>query len=52
MPNEAATCRKLVVPKLQPAGWEDAPKRLQAETAAELDAPLPAIAEKAFKREL
>lgn len=25
MPNEADTCRKLVVPKLQAAGWDDAP---------------------------
>ena len=30
----------------------DAPKRLQAETAAELDAPLPTILDRAFKGEL
>ena len=49
--TEADTCRKLVVPKLQAAGWDDEPhsiaeqrtitdgrtlKRLQSETAAEL----------------
>ena len=25
MPNEADTCRKLVVPKLQAAGWDNEP---------------------------
>ena len=30
----------------------DAPKRLQAETAAELDALLPSVLDKAFKGEL
>jgi len=40
MTNEADTCRKFVVPKLQ------------AETAAALDAMLPAILDKAFKRQL
>lgn len=30
----------------------DAPKRLQAETAAELDAMLPSILDRAFKEEL
>jgi hypothetical protein len=77
MATEANTCRTLITPKLQVAGWEsdrhsvaeqrtftdgqiaerhrivaerdalpaevDALKRLQAETAAELDALLPAI---------
>jgi type I restriction enzyme, R subunit len=28
MPNEADTCRRYVVPKLQAAGWEDVPHRL------------------------
>jgi type I restriction enzyme R subunit len=28
MPNEADTCRRYVVPKLQAAGWEDEPHRL------------------------
>jgi type I restriction enzyme R subunit len=28
MPNEADTCRRLVVPKLQQAGWDDEPHRL------------------------
>jgi type I restriction enzyme R subunit len=28
MPNEADTCRKLVVPKLQAAGWEDEPNSI------------------------
>jgi hypothetical protein len=41
MSTEADTCRKFVVPK-----------RLQAETAAELDALLPAILDRAFKGEL
>jgi len=75
MPTEADTCRKLVAPKLQAAGWDNEPhsiaeqrrivgeldalqaevdalKRLQAETAAELDALLPAILDRAFKGEL
>jgi len=62
MPTKADTCRKYVVPKLQAAGWEndlnalpaevDALKRLQAETAAELAAFLPAILDRAFKGEL
>ena len=25
MPNEADTCRRLVVPKLQAVGWDDSP---------------------------
>ena len=28
MPNEADTCRRYVVPKLQAAGWEDEPHRI------------------------
>jgi len=28
MANEADTCRKYVVPKLQAAGWEDEPHRI------------------------
>ena len=28
MPNEADTCRKFVVPKLQAAGWDTDPHRL------------------------
>ena len=28
MPNEADTCCRYVVPKLQAAGWEDEPHRL------------------------
>jgi type I restriction enzyme, R subunit len=28
MPNEANTCRQYVVPKLQAAGWEDEPHRI------------------------
>ena len=28
MPNEADTCRRYVVPKLQAAGWDDEPHRL------------------------
>ncbi|MHC4405554.1 MAG: EcoAI/FtnUII family type I restriction enzme subunit R [Planctomycetota bacterium] len=28
MPNEADTCRRYVVPKLQSAGWEDEPHRI------------------------
>jgi len=97
--NEADTCRKYVVPKLQASGWEsephsiaeqryftdvrivvhgntarrhqgkradyllrfsrdtlqaevDALKRLQAETAQELEALLPAILDRAFRGEL
>jgi hypothetical protein len=49
MPTEANTCRKFVVPKLQAA---DALNRLQAETAAEMDAFLPAILDRAFEGEL
>ena len=53
MSTEADTCRKFVVPKLDALQAEvDALKRLQAETAAELDALLPAILDKAFKGEL
>ena len=68
MSTEADTCRKFVVPKLQAAGWDsdpqsiaeldslqaevDALKRLQAETATELDALLPALLDRAFKGEL
>jgi len=73
--SEADTCRKLVVPKLKDAGWDDVPhsiaeqrtitdgrivpvgkgfvrRRLQTETAAELDALLPAVLDRAFKGEL
>jgi hypothetical protein len=50
MPTDGDTCRKLTVPKLQ-AGV-DALKCLQAETAAKLDALLPAILNTAFKGEL
>ncbi len=28
MPHEADTCRRYIVPKLQAAGWEDEPHRL------------------------
>ena len=28
MPNEADTCRRYVVPRLQAAGWEDEPHRI------------------------
>ena len=28
MPNEADTCRRYVVPKLQSAGWENEPHRI------------------------
>lgn len=28
MPNEADTCRRYVVPKLQAAGWEEEPHRI------------------------
>ena len=73
MPNEADTCRRYVVPKLQAAGWEDEPhrlneqvyftdgriqskvdaiKKLQEQTAAELDAMLPSILDRAFKGQL
>ncbi len=48
--NEADTCRKFVVPKLQPAGRVagevDALKHLQAGTAAE-----PTVLDKTFKGE-
>ena len=62
--NEADTCRRLVVPRLQAAGWDTEPcsiaeqrsitdgRRLQADTAAELDALLPAVLDRAFKDEL
>ena len=76
MATEADTCRTLITPKLQAAGWDSEPrsiagqphftdnragrvasggnalKRLQAETAAELDALFPAILDRAFKGEL
>ena len=52
MTNEADTCRKQVVPKLQAAGWDNDPQCLQADAARELDALLPAIVDKAFKAEL
>jgi hypothetical protein len=50
MPTEADTCRKLAVPK--PKAAVGALKRLQAETAAKLDALLPGVLYKAFKGEL
>ena len=57
MPNENDTCRKLMVPKLQAAGWEDDPHSIadqrwfpeQRRIVAELDALLPAILDKACK---
>jgi len=49
MPNEADTCRRFVVPKLQQAGWDEEPHQA---AAAELDALLPSILDKAFKGEL
>ncbi len=62
MATEADTCRKFVVPRLRQVGCgtrargdygnPGACKRLQAETAAELDALLPAILDKAFKGEI
>ena len=68
METEADTCHTLITPKLQAAGWEsephsiaeqrrivaelDALKCLQAETAAELAALLPANLDRAFKGEL
>ena len=33
MPNEADTCRRYVVPKLQAAGWEDEPHRINEQVA-------------------
>ncbi len=40
MPTEADTCRKLAVPKLQPAGWDNEPQSVAAQRriVAELDA--------------
>lgn len=48
--SEADTCRTLITPKL--LAEVDSLKRLQAETAAELDVLLPAILDKAFKEEM
>jgi hypothetical protein len=50
MANEADTCRQFVVPKRQ--ARVDRLKALQAQTAAERDALLPAILDRAFKGEL
>ncbi len=36
MPNEADTCRRYVVPKLQAAGWEDEPHRLNEQVRTQL----------------
>jgi type I restriction enzyme R subunit len=30
MPNEADTCRKFIVPKLQAAGWDAEPHRIES----------------------
>jgi hypothetical protein len=51
--NEADTCRKFVVPKLQGADWDNEPhsiaeQRTITETAAELDG----LLDRAFKGEL
>ena len=45
MANEADTCRKYVVPKLQAAGWEDEPHRIneQGWESARLGVPLACI---------
>jgi len=45
--NEADTCRKFEVPKLQVAGWDKEPYL----TTVEFDALLPAILDCAFKGE-
>jgi len=49
--NEADTCRMLITPKLQAAEL-NALKHLHTETAAGLDALLPAVLDRAFKGEL
>ncbi len=53
--TEADTCRKYVLPRVYLdglAGQVSVLARLQTETAAELDALLPSVLDKAFKGEL
>lgn len=49
MPTEADTCRKLVVPKLQSAGWEDEPHSI-AEQRTITDGRIVPVGKKGFVR--
>ncbi len=49
MPNEADTCRRFVVPKLQAAGWETEPHRLN-EQVTFTDGPIVAAGGKGHRR--